>query len=227
MTVYGYIRVSTDQQADAGHSLQAQTTALQDYCNDRKLSPLVLVIDAAVSASKPLWDRPEGRRLTLAPGKPHELKKGDVVIACKLDRLFRSVLDCAQTIDKWRKAGIEMHLLDLRLDTSTPTGQMVLSVLSAMGEMERGLVSERNRSIAAHLKAAGKVRGHVPYGYRREGSDLVPDPDQQSTLQQLRAWQAEGIRPAVMARRLNEAGIPGPKGPIWHRATVSVVLAGV
>ena len=227
MTVYGYIRVSTDQQADAGHSLQAQTATLQSYCNERGLPAPELVIDAAVSASKPLWSRPAGQRLKVEKDKPSELQRGDTVIACKLDRLFRSVLDCASTIDAWRKHGIDLHLLDLRLDTSTATGQMVLSVLSAMGEMERSLVSERNRGIAAHLKAAGKVRGHVPYGYRRDGSDLVPDPAKQEVLQRLRRWQVDGVRPAVMARRLNEEGIPGPKGPTWYRATVSVVLAQV
>src|SRR5262245_34464271 len=90
---YGYIRVSSDEQADSGLGLEAQRQRIRAYCEAKGLLLTMLFEDPAISGGKPLSSRPAGSRL-LADARRHRA----VVIVAKFDRLFRSVADAAQTI---------------------------------------------------------------------------------------------------------------------------------
>lgn len=97
MAVYGYLRVSTDRQADEGESLGTQQRVVEGYAMMNGLSLDSIFVERGVSGSKPLGDRPEGARLVAA------LKPGDAVITPKLDRMFRSALDALDVLRRLKE----------------------------------------------------------------------------------------------------------------------------
>jgi DNA invertase Pin-like site-specific DNA recombinase len=112
MAVYGYCRVSTARQASEGESLDVQRRQIEGYAHMHGLTLRGMTIEEGVSGSIPVHERPKGGPLFA------KLRKGDVVIAPKLDRLFRSALDALQVVEDLRKRGVSLHLLDLGGDIS-------------------------------------------------------------------------------------------------------------
>jgi DNA invertase Pin-like site-specific DNA recombinase len=117
---YGYIRVSGDTQAKSKLGLKAQSREITDYFTGllkRKCRWAGVYSDPGTSASKvPFVRRPQ---LLSA------LKRGDHLIVAKLDRAFRDTLDLAQTLRRLESAGVTVHLLDIRVDTSTSAGRLI------------------------------------------------------------------------------------------------------
>src|SRR4051812_33744509 len=104
---YGYVRVSTDRQAEEGESLSAQERQLAGYAMQHGWTLARVFREEGVSGSIPLRERPAGARLlaTLCPG--------DAVVAPKLDRMFRSALDALTVVKELQARGVSLHLLDL------------------------------------------------------------------------------------------------------------------
>jgi hypothetical protein len=102
-TAIGYIRVSSEEQADSGLGLEAQNQCVRPYCEMKGLSLATIFEDAGVSGGKALATRPAGARL-MAEAR----KNKPVLVVAKFDRLFRSVADAAQTIADFDKKGIEL-----------------------------------------------------------------------------------------------------------------------
>ncbi len=90
------------------------------------------------------------------------VREGDVLVVTKLDRLARSVADLMAITEKLRHKGVELRILALNLDTSTPTGKLMLNLLGSIAEFERELMLERQREGIAKAKAEGKYKGRVP-----------------------------------------------------------------
>src|SRR3954452_23649024 len=107
MRVYGYARVSTAEQADEGSSLDSQRQQITGYAMMKGWTVDGFFIEAGVSGSVPLAERPEGQRL-LAVVKP-----GDVIVTPKLDRMFRSASDALGTLEELKDQGIGLHMIDL------------------------------------------------------------------------------------------------------------------
>jgi site-specific DNA recombinase len=136
-----YIVVSTSEQATDGVSLEAQRAKIEACAAFRGIT-LVEVVDAGVSAGKPMARRPGGARVlaALADGR------ANAVIACKLDRLFRNTADALTLTESWNKAGVALHLLELIVDTSTTMGRFFLSIIAAAAELERSMGADRTRA---------------------------------------------------------------------------------
>src|SRR6476646_8903480 len=101
-TANGYVRVSSDEQAESGLGLEAQRQRIRAYCEMKGLHLATIYEDAGVSGGKPLATRPAGFRL-MAEAR----KNKPILVVAKFDRLFRSVADAAQTIADFDKKGIE------------------------------------------------------------------------------------------------------------------------
>jgi DNA invertase Pin-like site-specific DNA recombinase len=106
MAVYAYVRVSTDRQADEGESLGVQERTITGYAMMHGMTIDHVYVERGVSGAKPIGQRPEGGKLLA------NLQAGDVVIAAKLDRLFRSALDALEVHAQFTKRGIGLHLID-------------------------------------------------------------------------------------------------------------------
>jgi len=139
-----YTRVSTDEQARLGVSLDAQEARARAYCELHGLTIAAVFRDEGVSGAKPLAERPEGQKLS------HEVSTGAIrhVVALKLDRLFRDAIDCLEVSRLWDHAGVSMHLIDLggqTVNTASAMGRFMLTVVAGAAEMERNLIRERTR----------------------------------------------------------------------------------
>ena len=106
---FGYCRVSTEQQADSGIGLDEQRRKIEARAAEMNWRLEHVYVDAGVSGSTPLGRRPEGARLLAA------LRPGDIVVAARMDRCFRSAFDALQTIQDFKRRRIALWLLDLAL----------------------------------------------------------------------------------------------------------------
>lgn len=90
------------------------------------------------------------------------VREGDILIVTKLDRLARSVADLVTITSALKAKGVELRILAINLDTSTPTGKLMLNLMGSIAEFERELMLERQREGIAKAKADGKYKGRAP-----------------------------------------------------------------
>jgi DNA invertase Pin-like site-specific DNA recombinase len=90
------------------------------------------------------------------------VRNGDVLVVTKLDRLARSIRDLCAIVDRLTAKGVALRILSMNLDTSTPTGKLMLNVLGSVAQFEREVMLERQREGIAKAKAEGKFKGRAP-----------------------------------------------------------------
>ena len=189
MAIYGYCRVSTVRQATEGESLEVQQRQIQGYAHMHGLTLASVVVEEGVSGSVPVEERPVGGPLLA------KLERGDIVIAAKLDRLFRLALDALKVVDSLRTRGVKLHLLDLGGDIAgNGLSKLFLTIAAAFAEAERDRIRERIGQVKADQKARGRyLGGKVPFGFRRgaEGG-LVPNEAEQEAIREMVALRAQG-----------------------------------
>ena len=100
------------------------------------------------------------------------VREGDVFVVTKLDRLARSVASLVQIVEKLEAKGVALRILNVGIDTGTPTGRLMLTMLGAVAEFERGIMLERQREGIAKAKAQGRFKGRVPVA-RRKAKDVA------------------------------------------------------
>ena len=225
-----YARVSTAEQAAEGVSLDAQAASLRAYCEFRGLELVDVVVDAGVSAGKPLADREGGRRIL------DLVDAGEVaaVVSFKLDRLFRDCADCLTVTDAWDRAGVALHLVDMggqTIDTSTAMGRFFVTIMAGAAELERNMVRDRTRTALAHLRSQGVQLGGEALGWTRtddtddDGRKLMRVVKAEAdTVARILALRAEGHTLQSIADTLAAEGRPTKRGGNWYPATVRNVL---
>lgn len=162
MNCYGYARVSTDAQ---DNSLENQEQRIREFADKEGVRLAGVFVDEDVSGSIPLRLRPQGKILWDA------LDPGDTVVFCKVDRVFRSVLDAAETVKTWEERQVRCVILDLGIDLATPAGRMFFHQLASFAEFERAMIGQRTREIAAYLKKQGRPYGTSrPFGWQKKGT---------------------------------------------------------
>ena len=208
MKVIGYTRVSTDEQARSGLGLDAQRERIQQEAARRGWT-VTWAEDEGYSAGS--LDRPA---LTSALASLRSGEAGALVVA-KLDRLSRSLLDFAGLMDRAQREAWAVITLDLGVDMTTPSGQLLANVMAAFAEYERALIRQRTRDALAALKRRG-VRLGRPRALPGAVVGLVA------------GWRAAGATHAAMAEALNAAGVPTAHGgQRWYPSTVRAVLRSV
>jgi len=151
--IVGYARTSTTDQT-AG--LEAQLRDLEAAGCHRIFKEQLSSVDTK---------RPElGRALDY-------VREGDMLVVTKLDRLARSMAHLVEITGKLKAKGVELKVLALNLDTSTPTGKLMLNLMGSIAEFERELMLERQREGIAKAKAEGKYKGRAPTA-RRKAADV-------------------------------------------------------
>lgn len=217
--VYGYIRVSTREQAETGCSMQAQREKIAAYALLHDLGEVEIIEDGGCSGKD--LNRNGVRQLIAA------CKRGEVehVIVYKLDRLTRKTRDLLFVIeDIFTKHGVSFHSLTENVDTSTAMGKFFLTLMGALAQMQRDLIAERTRDVLQSKKARGEVVGTVPFGFERDGDNLVPVLEELDVIARMQDWQQDGASLRGIAQRLNDAEVPTKKGGSWHARTVGYML---
>lgn len=202
-SVYGYTRVSTLIQAEDGESLGAQQRKLEGWAMMQGTALAAVLSERGVSGGIPLNDRPEGARLLTM------VRKGDTIVASKLDRMFRSALDALQVVAQLQDRGVHLVLLDLNGDvTADGMAKFFLTLAAAFAEVERHRVRERITDVKKDQKKRGRyLGGKIPFGYR-VGNDgnLIAINEEQQVIGVALAMRAEGKPLRAIRERLADLG---------------------
>jgi DNA invertase Pin-like site-specific DNA recombinase len=223
MEAIGYCRVSTDEQAKEGVSLDAQEARIRAYCAMAGLTLVALIRDEGISGTELLATRPGGSALLRAIGR----RQAQHVVAVRLDRLFRDAVDCLGTVKAWKKAGVCLHFVDLggaALDVSSAMGKFFLGIMAQVAEMEANIISERVTAAIQHKKAQRHAYGPTPYGFDRQSDVLLPNAAEQAVIQQMRRWRRAGRTLAWIAEELTRQGIPAKRRGRWNAYGVRYIL---
>ena len=220
MKAIGYVRVSTEQQADRGVSLEAQTEKVKAMAVVKEAELLDVIVDAGESAKS--LSRPGMARLL----ELVESRAVDVVIIAKLDRLTRSVADLAELLKRFKRCGVSLVSVADSLDTKSAAGRLVLNIMTSVSEWEREAIGERTRD-ALHLKQRkGERVGNVPFGDRlaADGVHLEADPSEHEILGRIRSLRAAGKTLRAIAAALNREGFTTRRQTPWQFQYVAAVL---
>lgn len=210
----GYIRVSTDEQAQGGHSLGAQRAKLEQYASLYDLELVEVVVDAGISAKT--LDRP-GLQQALAA-----LKAGQAegILVAKLDRLTRSVKDLGALLEGYFASKFALLSVADQIDTSTAAGRLVLNVLTSVAQWEREAIGERTSAALRHKIANGEHVGAPALGFKVEEGKLVENEDETETLERIAELRAAGQTFREIAAMLTAEGYRTKRGATWNSGTV-------
>jgi DNA invertase Pin-like site-specific DNA recombinase len=150
-----YARVST---VNHGQDVSMQTRELRQFAEARGWSVAGEYIDAGISGAKD--SRPELNRLMVDAHR----RRFDVVCVWRFDRFARSVSHLLRALETFKALGIDFVSYSEQMDTSTPAGKMVFTVLGAVAELERSLIVERVRAGLRNARAKGKTLGRPRVG---------------------------------------------------------------
>ena len=221
MKAIGYIRVSTEDQAREGVSLDNQRAKIQAYCDLKDMDLVEVIEDAGISAKN--LNRPGIKRvLRLA-----RTKQIDAIVTYKLDRMFRSTVDALETTQKFDKWAVSFHSIQENLDTKSAMGRFFFTLIAALAEMERGIIGERTRTALQHKKANGeKTGGDVPFGFSlTEKGFLAINEAEQRAISLMVELRNKGYSLRAIAHELEKEGHKTKTGKTaWNPKTVSMIL---
>jgi len=220
MKALGYIRVSTDKQADFGVSLEAQTEKVRAMALVQGAELVDLIVDAGESAKS--LNRPGMARLLsqVDAGAVH------TVIIAKLDRLTRSVKDLAELLERFTRHGVSLVSVAESLDTGSAAGRLVLNIMTAVSQWEREAIGERTRDALAHKRSRMEFVGNCAYGFRlcADGKTVEPDPHEQRVRKTISRLRNEGRSLRQIAAYLNKERRYTRNGSPWAHCYVARVL---
>jgi DNA invertase Pin-like site-specific DNA recombinase len=213
-----YTRVSTEDQAKEGFSLDAQVERLRMYCKAQGMEVFKEYVDDGHSGRS--TNRPAYQRM-LAD------KDGwDAILVVKMDRIHRNsrnFMDMMDALNKWGKGFASMTE---NLDTTTAMGRFVMDIIQRIAQLESEQIGERVY-VGMHQKAAtvgGMMGGGHPYGYDIQDGKLVVIPDEASVVKELFQKYLDGMSTGKLVAMLTERQVPTKRGGRWDAATVASIL---
>ena len=219
MPVVGYARVSTVMQAQDGISLDTQRKRIEQWA-DFKGKPLRgLFVDEGVSG-KSMAGR-EQLRAALAA-----LQKGDSFVVYDLSRLSRSTGDSLAILDQIQTKNCDFVSIGSDIDTTTPAGKMMFTMLSAFNALEREQTAAKVSDNMQRLSADGKLGKKAMWGWRwvKKGEPFEPVPEQQAVIEHVRQMMLKdaslNVQRVVDWLNADEASRAAMKGKRFYYRTV-------
>jgi site-specific DNA recombinase len=233
--IVGYVRVSSDEQAEKGVSLDAQAERIMAWAEARGS-----VRDAVrVHRDEGL----SGGRMDNRPGLAAAIEeacsaRGSTLVVYSLSRLSRDMGDTIALTKRLDRSGVELVSLTESLDMTTAGGELQGLVVSMFSQHERKVGIERTLAAMTHKRSRGEFLGQLPYGKMLpEGATrnadgtyppnvvLVDDPAELAALEVLDGLHASGLGPRAIARKMTERGFPTKSGRPWAESTVRTLTA--
>jgi DNA invertase Pin-like site-specific DNA recombinase len=221
MQAIGYVRVSTDRQADTGVSLDAQTEKIRAMAVVHGAQLVDVIVDGGESAKS--LQRPGMTQLLALV----ETKRVQAVIVAKLDRLTRSVRDLCELLERFERRGVSLISVAESLDTGSAAGRLVINIMTAVSQWEREAIGERTADALRHKRANRERVGNIHYGYRlsADGAHVEPDDAEQAVLATIRDLRARHRSLREVADTLNQRGWRTRRGSAWRHEYVKNVIA--
>lgn len=216
-----YIRVSTEKQASEGHSLDAQRSELETYCqaNGWHVSEDMVFVDAGISGKS--TDRPAFQAMMQA-AQDGKLQR---IVCTKLDRIARNLRDLLNTVEELKNYRCSLVCKKEQFDTGTAQGIFFLQLLGAVGELERSMISERVHSGRVENAKQGGFNGaRVPYGYSYGNGEFAVNEKQAAVVRDIFAGFVAGESLSALADCLNTNETPTATGGKWYAGTVRYIL---
>jgi len=218
LNAIGYLRVSTDQQAESGLGLDAQRASVRATADRLGLGLRDVFVDAGVSGALSIAARPV---LVQAVGA---LRRGDVLLVAKRDRLGRDVIEVAMIERLILKRGARVvSAAGEGTDNDDPSSVLLRRLIDSFAEYERLIISARTKAALAAKRAKGERVGNLPFGSQlaADGVRLEPAPVEQRLLATIRALRADGRSTRRIADDLNADGHTTRKGTPWRHEYVA------
>ncbi len=221
MDFVSYRRVSTGAQAIDGQSLGAQDERIAAWAAAGGHTCLGRFEDAGIS----------GATITARVGIQAAVKLASrhkaALVVCSLSRLARSTRDALAIGDQLSRAGASLISLGEAVDTASPTGRLLWTLLAAVAQWERETIADRTTATMGFMRSKRlRISGRLPYGWSLapDGENLSPIPEEQAALRDMLSWHRAGIGAADIAARLAAAGVPTKHGAVWTAKTVRRIV---
>ncbi len=221
MKLVGYIRVSTDAQAE-NTSLTEQRKRIESYCY--AFGHELVAVFEEIGSGKNMSRRPQFQEALRAVEE-----SADGIIAVKLDRIARNARDVLELVeDTLQPTNKALVLLDLQVDTSTPTGRMILTVMASVAQLEREVINERTqRGRKAKSAQGGYAYGSPQFGQKALDGQLITDETEQAVIELIRKHKRSGKSDRAVALWLNGEGYQTKQGKQWTGVQVARVYSRV
>jgi DNA invertase Pin-like site-specific DNA recombinase len=219
-----YLRVSTDAQRDSGLGLEAQRASIEQTAARLRLELAATYTDAGLSGTLSVEARPG-----LADAL-NALRRGDVLIVAKRDRIARDVLVSVLIEREVAKKGARIvSAAGEGTDSDDPSAIFTRRILDAVGELERALTAARTRAALRAKRAKGECAGTQPFGFRTngDGRTLHPHADEQHILNVIHECRAAGYSHRATAAELNRLHLLTRAGTPWQHQYVQGVLTTI
>jgi DNA invertase Pin-like site-specific DNA recombinase len=214
----GYIRVSTEKQADHGVSIEAQTEKLKAYAMLYDIDLVDLVIE---QGSAKCLQR-EGLQSALSR---LEAGEAEALIVVKLDRLTRSVADLGKLVDTYFQ-NFALLSVGEQIDTRSAAGRLVLNVLASVSQWEREVIGERTSAAMQHMRNQNQYTGgKPPYGYDLVDGELIENENEQQVIKLVAKYKSAGLSYRKIAAVIDEAGHKSRTGKQLSAMSVSRIAA--
>ena len=219
----GYCRVSTEEQAKEGISLEVQKDKIKKYAELHNLDLVKVIIDEGKSG-KDLNREGINEILSL-------ISDGSInnIVVYKMDRLTRRTFDLLYLVEEiFKKNNVQFHSITERIDTTTAQGNFFLTIIGAMAQMERDLISERTKAVLQYKIEKGEYVGSPALGYLASSGDsklLEIDQREQDTVKRifyLKRYRHLSL--GKIAKELNESGVRTKRGGKWYSGTIKLIL---
>lgn len=209
-----YVRVSTEDQATGGFSIDAQLKRIRAFCSSRGWKIQKEYVELGESART--LDRPEYKRMMA------ESDQWTTLIVWKIDRIHRDSLNFSKMIESLMKSGKEFVSIYEKLDTTTVYGRFAADILSRIAQLESEQIGERTSLGMMERVKHGKHNGPPPFGYRMEYGELVPT-EGCLMIAEIFNLRYQGFSLSAIADRLNNS-YKSPKARNWTPINVRSIL---
>jgi site-specific DNA recombinase len=192
-----YARVSTEEQAKEGFSVDAQIDKCRSFCNAREWEVFKIYKDAGYSAGS--MNRP-ALELML---RDADEKKFDIILVYKIDRFSRNLKDLIMVLEDLKSKKINFTSVTEQIDTTSAMGEAFFQIIGVFAQLERGMVKERVKLAFDRKIKIGEALYRAPLGYVYQNKKLVPDPENKDKIQEIFEMWAQGISYRSICDRFN------------------------
>lgn len=177
--IFLYVRVSTEEQAVHGLSIEAQTAALEEWAKANGHKVVGIYTDAGISARKPAKKRPELQRLLADV----QAGKGELIVFTKLDRWFRNISEYYKVQEILERCHVDWRTIHEDYDTSTASGRLKINIMLSVAQDEADRTSERIKAVMEVKRSKLEpLTGCYPLGYKIDGKRFIKDPDKEAAI---------------------------------------------